>query len=445
VRHAALNVAATASFGSVVINGNPLMRFDGYYMLSDWLELPNLSASGQKFMAGIFQRLLGIEVPPDNRSPKAKRIIAIYAISAMFWRILVYTGLLLMLYAMVLKLGAFLAGIAVFLALTAMLIMPAQRIVKYLLNQPALSRQRLAIVGGCGLFCIFLLAFILTRPSTVRAWGIVEYSPPTIVRLISPGFVREVKVRDGQKVASGDVLVVMENDELQQQLADLRVDVEQSVLQERMLRQNQENAKAQAEMAKCRSLKQKEAEIVRLVEGLTVRAPSEGKVVAHDLDSMVGRYLSAGDEIVVIGNEESKEVVVAAAQDDINSFTSQLYMPVTVRVSGDESNAFTASLGRVDPRASLRIPHPALGADAGGALPVKPKKQKADAKAPDSELLDPHFSASISLFSTQSLRLHAGQRAMVLFSSSEQSWAGRLVLRLRKWIDDRLASTQQAS
>jgi hypothetical protein len=120
-------------------------------------------------------------------------------------------------------------------------------------------------------------------------------------------------------------------------------------------------------------------------------------------------------------------------------------MPVTVRVSGDESNAFTASLGRVDPRASLRIPHPALGADAGGALPVKPKKQKADAKAPDSELLDPHFSASISLFSTQSLRLHAGQRAMVLFSSSEQSWAGRLVLRLRKWIDDRLASTQQAS
>ena len=66
-----------------------------------------------------------------------------------------------------------------------------------------------------------------------------------------------------------------------------------------MLRQNEENAKAQAETAKGRSLKKKEAEILRLVEGLIVRAPIDGQVVAHDLDSLPGRYLSVGDEIVV--------------------------------------------------------------------------------------------------------------------------------------------------
>ena len=100
---------------------------------------------------------------------------------------------------------------------------------------------------------------------------------------------------------------------------------------------------------------------------------------------------------------------------------------------------------KIDPRASLRLPHPALGADAGGALPVKPKKQKPDAKAPESELLDPCFYGTVSLIPSQSLHLHSGQRATILFSSSEQCWAGRLVMKLRKWIDDRLASSQQTS
>ena len=84
VRNAALNVAATASIGSLLINGNPLMRFDGYYILSDWLELPNLSASGQKFIAGLFQRMLGVDVPPDNRSAQTRRIVAVYAVASLF-------------------------------------------------------------------------------------------------------------------------------------------------------------------------------------------------------------------------------------------------------------------------------------------------------------------------------------------------------------------------
>ena len=57
----------------------------------------------------------------------------------------------------------------------------------------------------------------------------------------------------------------------------------------------------------------------------------------------------------------------------------------------------------------------------------------------ESELLDPCFSGTVLLTAPQSLHLHAGQRVAVLFSSDEQSWAGRLVMRVRKWIDDRLA------
>ena len=142
----------------------------------------------------------------------------------------------------------------------------------------------------------------------------------------------------------------------------------------------------------------------------------------------------------MIGSEQRKEVILAAAQDDISSFTAQLGRPVRVRILGDESNSFTASLSKIDPRASLKPPHAALGADAGGSLPVKSKRESPDSKKVESELLDPCFSGTILLSATQSLGLHAGQRVAVLFSSDGQSWAGRLVMRVRKWIDDRLAN-----
>jgi putative peptide zinc metalloprotease protein len=335
-------------------------------------------------------------------------------------------------------------GVAsILLAGTAMLVNPIRSTARFLMKQQSLSMKRLGCVAAGALGCILLLAFLLTRPSTIRAWGIVDYSPPTVVRSASPGFVREVKVRDGETVHAGQMIAVLENEELVVDLEKFQNQIEESKLQERIYRQNEETAKAQAEVSKCLSLQKKEAEIKHQVDGLIVRAPLPGKVVAHDLDSLQGRYLSVGDEIVVIGNEENKEIILAADQNDISSYKSQRGQPLTVRVVGDENNSFTASLNKVDPRASQKPPHPALGADAGGALPVKNKRQSPDSKKVESELLDPCFSGTVYLTPTQSLHLHSGQRAAIIFHSNDQSWAGRLVMKVRKWIDDRLASASR--
>jgi putative peptide zinc metalloprotease protein len=440
VRHGALNVAATASIASLLINGNPLMRFDGYYILSDWLELPNLSGSGQKYIASLVQRIVGIETPADNRSARTRRIIAAYAVGSLVWRNLVYVGLLVVLYAMLSKLGVFVANIVITLAIAAILLNPVRNVVRFLSKQQTVSTKRLCFVGAGVLAILALVAFLLTRPSTVRTCGIVEYSPPTIVRSASPGFVREVKVHDGETVQAGAVIAVLENEELKVQLASIRNQIEQSRLQQRIHRQAEETAKEQGEVAKNQSLQDKEREIRQQVEGLIVRAPVAGQIVARNLDSLMGRYLSVGDEILVIGNEKSKEVILAAAQNDISSFISQRGETVRVRVSGDEDNSFTSHLTKIDPRASTRLPHAALGADAGGPLPITSKRESPDSKKVESVLIDPCFSGTVLLDEAESLHLHAGQRVTVLFNSSEQSWAGSLVMRVRNWIDDRLAN-----
>jgi putative peptide zinc metalloprotease protein len=403
-----------------------------------------LSGNGQKYISTLFQRMLGLDPPQENRTPRTRRIIAIYAIAAMFWRGLVYAGLLVVLYAMASKLGALFAWTALLLALAAMLFGQIRGIVKFFLKQQNISQRRLWCLSAAGVLCLALFLYFLMRPGTVRTYGIVDYSPPTIVRSACPGFVEEVKVRNGQEVEEGQPLVVIKNEELQVEIAVLRTKIEQSDLQQRIYRQNGEIAKAQAEAAKGRSLEQKLEEVQKQIDGLVVRAPLAGKVVGRALDTLSGRYLALGDEILVIGKENCKEIVMAAAQDDINSYNSQINRPVKVRIAGDESRSFDASLNKIDPRANVRPPHPALGADAGGALPVKPKQPSKDSKQPESELLDPCFSGIVSLTPDQSLQLHAGQRATILFSSAEQSWAGRLVMKVRKWIDDRLASAETA-
>jgi len=444
-QHLALNVAATASVGSLIFNGNPLMRFDGYYILSDWLELPNLSSSGQRFLARLFQQILGIDPPQDNRPLRTRRIIAIYAVASLLWRGLIYVSLLLLLYAMVSRIGAFVGFLVVLFTVSAILMRPVSGISRFLRKQPALSRRRLGLVAVGALGCGALLVFFLTRPSTIRSWGVVEYSPPTIVRSVSPGFVREVNVRDGQTVQSGQVIAVLENEELKMELADLRKQIEQSLIRERMYQRDEDTPMAQAEAAKCRSLKKKEAEIQKLVEGLTVRAPLEGHVVARNLTSLPGQYLETGDEVVVIGDEEHKEIILAVAQDEIRSFMAQRNRPVTIRISGDESNPLTACLTEIEPRASKESPHPALGADTGGALPVRTKRESSSSKSVENELLDSYFTGTIELTPSQSLKLYSGQRATIVFGSAEQSWAGQLLKSVCKWVNARLASARPES
>ena len=250
--------------------------------------------------------MLGVEIPPDTRSPRTRHIIAVYAVASLVWRNIVYAGLLLVLYAMVSKLGSFLAGTAVVFAIAAILVNPARSVIRFLVKQQSLEMRRLAIVAAGFLGCIFIVAFLLTRPSTIRTCGIVDYSPPTIVRSASPGLVREVKVRDGATVAKGQVLMVLENEQLHVNLTNIQHQVEQSRLQERIHRQNEETAKMQAEAAKHRSLCKKEAEIKAQVDGLIIRAPIAGQVVAADLDTFAGRYLAVGDEIAVIGSEGAR-------------------------------------------------------------------------------------------------------------------------------------------
>src|SRR5262249_57082177 len=72
------------SINTILFNANPLLRYDGYYVMADWLEIPNLRIKSTQFFAYLFQeKVLGLEIPVQSYMPKSRRFLFVtYAIAS---------------------------------------------------------------------------------------------------------------------------------------------------------------------------------------------------------------------------------------------------------------------------------------------------------------------------------------------------------------------------
>jgi putative peptide zinc metalloprotease protein len=237
-----LSVMTAASVMTVLFNANPLMRFDGYYILSDLVELPNLYSSGQLYVRYLMRRyVLGMRgvAPPDTGARGA--LVRVYGIASWIWRNLVFFGLVLTAATLLEGAGIVLSILALMLWLTTRI----ERAIDLFRREPGERPQGLR----CALFGLALtgitaaVLLYVPWPGCVTAPAIVHYAPETIVRAGSDGFVREVRACGGKTVEPGQILVVMSNPELVKEIAELELDLRKSRLEHRILLRNNEMAK----------------------------------------------------------------------------------------------------------------------------------------------------------------------------------------------------------
>ena len=132
VNNIALCVMVLCSVSTVVFNANPLMRFDGYYILADWLEIPNLREKANRFLNNLFlAKCLGIEVPPEPyMAPGRKWLFVIYAIASWVYRWVVTFGILWFLSDFLGPKLKILSQMLAVMSLASMFIWPTYKIVK---------------------------------------------------------------------------------------------------------------------------------------------------------------------------------------------------------------------------------------------------------------------------------------------------------------------------
>ncbi len=432
----ALNIALTAGVSTLLFNANPLVRFDGYFILSDLLEIPNLSSWSQQWIANCVQTyLLGRETATRSW-PRAKAwFICGYAIAATIWRVVFFLTMALVLIGSLGYLGMATALILLGFAWGIPLGQTVYRLRQAAARQP-MNGRRVATSIGVVAVAIALAGFLLMLPGRITAPAVVEYSPLNIVRASTPGYVEKILVASGDAVVMGQPIAVLRNDELNAELADLELASDQSLAKSRMFAQAQELAKLQVENADREALEKKIAQLRSRITSLTLRASAGGRIHGRQLDALGGRYLQTGDEIAVIGSEEAKELLVAVSQDDVELFGHRLSHG-DVRVRTSSGDRVSARLSSIDPRGSSELPHAALSVVVGGPLAVKPIRRTLDAgDKPDRkyELVSPVFQAKVALSADEGRRLHAGQLVTVSFRAEEENVATRFYRILQRWM-----------
>ena len=369
VHSLAYNVMFIASVSTVLFNANPLLRFDGYYILSDLLDIPNLSSRSMNHLRHLAEtRLFGCK---DSTSPAETRREAVwftvFGILSGIYRVVVFSGILLFVADKFLLAGL----VMVVVCLISWVIVPLGRFLDYLGTSPKLARTRaraVAVSAGLALGTVLLLA-VIPFPNRFRAPGIMEAENYLVVVNDGPGYVREVLVPSNTWVAAGTPLARMTNHEL-----DLEIEAARAQLDEVTAMETKARSRAIADLEPI--FKRRETIVQTLDElraekqALVVRAKKSGVWVCPRGGELPGAWLPRGTEIGEIVGDGDFRFSAVVAQDEAADLFVDTIRKAEVRIFGQGGDDIAVDALEIIPYQQERLPSAALGWFAGGEVAV---------------------------------------------------------------------------
>jgi putative peptide zinc metalloprotease protein len=372
INQLAYNAMLIASVSTVLFNANPLLRYDGYYMLSDWLEIPNLQKKSTDYTLGLMKRhLFTVKAKEPLPTVGARIWLFLYSVTSSVYRIFIGIMIIIVVAFQVPILGILMSigGVITWLG------MPIFKSLKYLLIEAELHRKRgraWAWSGGMLAVAVILIGFV-PFPLWVRADGIVEPVRRQVVHTETSGFVDEIAVKDGQAVKAGDVLVRLRDDQLLAEAHQIRASLEAAEIRLRAARAA-DPAQAAIEEPVVLALRGQLAERMHRITLLEVRADIQGNVVAPQVEQMLGRWVPRGQQVMLVQSQDQLRVVSLVTQGDAELISAKALTNRTeVRVAGAVSRTVAVREVEVVEAATNKMPHPALGYAGGGSLQQNPQ------------------------------------------------------------------------
>ena len=371
VRAVAYNVLFIAGVSTLVVNGNPLLRYDAYYILSDLIEMPNLAQRGQRFLATWVDRVVfgARELAMPDETAAEKRWLIGYTILSYFYRVYVTLAIILFVASEFFIFGVLLAAISFF----GLFVKPIYKGIKHVLDSPGLQRQRSRAKRVTFGFIIGLLVFVSVVPMPLRsqAEGVVWLPDDALIRAGDNGTFSRWLVEPGSVVEAGTPILLMADSLLQAELG-----VAKAKLQQAQVRYNIESFSkpAQAEILR-QQLQHEQASFARAQERfarLIVTAKVAGVLTVPNAQDMQGQYYKKGQLLGYILNREQLIVRTAVQQDNIDLVRNSL-RGAQIRFADSVPTTYQVKVLRQTPSALEELPTAALGMQGGGQFPIDPK------------------------------------------------------------------------
>ena len=364
------------SVNTILFNANPLLRYDGYYVMADWLEIPNLRIKSTQFFAYLFQeKVLGLEIPVQSYMPKSRRSLFVtYAIASYLYRWVVTFSILFFLYRFLkpYKLGSISAMMAIG-SLVPLAGMPVYQMIKFVRTPGRMRKVKKARTAIFFAVVGVTLAMILLIPTPLRVQGslLLTAEKPAQIYAEVPGRLLELKVRDGESVKKDQVLAVLSNPEKQRELLQLQEQHDVNFMKAKFFGASSNpdsRARSREHDQMAKDLEPAIEKVADQVVKLRLVAPRDGIALGVPQKETIGQYLKPGKPFCEVGDPHVVEAHMILDQSDIDLV--RLNRKAWIKIYGDSETTFRSRVSEVAKRNREDIP-PELSNTAGGEIATK--------------------------------------------------------------------------
>ena len=366
VRTLAYNTMLIGGVSTLLFNGNPLLRFDGYYILADLIEIPNLRARSNAYIGYLCERYLfgRSETEAPFMAPGERGWFVTYPVAAFIYRALILVGIIIFIAGKFFFVGVILAAMAVIM----WMVVPAAKGVAFLFTSPRIRSVRVRAIGVTVIILALILGMVCLVPMPFRtqAEGIIWIPDESFVRAGSDGFIEQVVAEPGSRVHQGDILIVSQDPIL---YSDVRV--LEARLKELEARYDEQRLEDLVEAQRIEEeLRYSQERLVRARERVTelvVRSGTDGTFVVPLAENLPGRFIRQGELLAHVINLDTITIRTVVSQENIDLIRYRTER-IDIRLAERVAETIPATLRRIIPGATERLPSAALGYQGGGQI-----------------------------------------------------------------------------
>jgi putative peptide zinc metalloprotease protein len=376
----AFNVMLSSSLATVLFNANPLMRFDGYYILADLVETPNLAQRSTKMLLQLVQkyifRIKNIQFPTTQTGER--NILIVYGILAGAYRVFLFFSITLYILGQFFALGLILA----IWTAAAWFILPVGKLIHWLATSGQIGEHRFrAVATTLGLIATAIVIFgIIPMPDRRHGTGIVESVTRDSLHYGTEGFLVQVHKRPGEHVKKDEPIATLESRELLERQRSIRSQLDEYLVLERDAISKNDPASAGMAVERIHVAQDNLEEIQRRIGELVVRAPHDGVVAGADPAMRLGGFVKRGEQCCDI--VDPTDIRVAATLDQRQaewlfekSVHEGLPLECQIRLVSDVNQVLDAKSFTVVEAGQRVLPSAALGFQGGGSFEVDTKDE----------------------------------------------------------------------
>lgn len=359
----------TGGVTTLLFNANPLLRYDGYYILSDAIGVANLQQRSTDALRYPFKRFLfgvrGIIAPAD--SPAGWLGLIFFGVASTVYRLVLIATIIWFISGKFFFIGALLAAIAI----GVYGVWPIVELVRYLATGAELrNRSRASAVCAALAAAVLIVVGLVPVPRVVRVPGVIESSRASAYFAPEGGWIRSI-VQSGEVVTAGDPVVILENPTIALEIAAIRSRIDENVVRRNaMLQDDPQRARILTERVD--ALDAQLASARDRAERMTFLAPFDGVWVSQiPTARAIGSYAQAGARLGTIVTPDDRVVHILGEPYAVGALSEGMEIEV---MGWRGSPPLQGVVSRLDSSGSERLEFPALAENAGGPYAATPSE-----------------------------------------------------------------------